>query len=125
MNKKTIQQTDVNGQAVLMRVDFNVPLDAEGQVTDDRRIEMALPSIRSVTERGGRVILVSHLGRPKGQVVPAMSLRPAAQRLAALMGQDVHFASDTIGEEARQRVGELKNGEVLVLENLSTRCERD
>ena len=118
MAKETISRTDVAGKRVLMRVDFNVPLDELGQITDDRRIEMALPSIKSVVERSGRLILISHLGRPKGQVVPAMSLKPAAQRLAELLGEDVHFAADTVGDDAKAKVESLTDGGVLLLENL-------
>lgn len=118
MAKKTIEQIDVAGLKVLMRVDFNVPLDKELKITDQRRIEMALPSIKSVIERGGKLILVSHLGRPKGEVVAKFSLKPAAVRLAELLGQDVAFATDTIGDDAAAKVDALENGGVLVLENL-------
>lgn len=118
MPKQTISATDVAGKRILMRVDFNVPLDDDGKITDDRRIEMALPSIKSVIERGGRLILMSHLGRPKGQANSAMSLQPAAIRLGELLGQDVHFAKDTVGDDAKAKVGALGDGEVLILENL-------
>ena len=119
MAKRTIQQVDVTGKTVLMRVDFNVPLDDSGQVTDDRRVRMALPSIRSVIERGGRLVLVSHLGRPKGNADDAkFSLRPAAEKLAELLESEVAFASDTIGEDARAKVTALTDGQVVVLENL-------
>jgi phosphoglycerate kinase len=118
MAKRTITDVDVAGKSVLMRVDFNVPLDKQQQVTDDTRIRMALPSIRSVIERGGRLILMSHLGRPEGEVVPEMSLKPAADRLAELLGRPVQFAADTVGEDACSKAKDLKDGEVLVLENL-------
>jgi phosphoglycerate kinase len=119
MAKKSIDQVDVRGKKVLMRVDFNVPLDDQLQITDDRRIRMALPSIRSVLDRGGRLILVSHLGRPKGKgVEPAYSLRPAAVRLAELLEQPVAFAEDTVGESAKAKLGELRDGQVVVLENV-------
>ena len=118
MPKQTIASTDVSGKRVLMRVDFNVPLDDDGKITDDRRIEMALPTIKSVVDRGGRLILMSHLGRPKGKPNPKMSLAPAAARLGDLLDAKVHFASDTIGEDAESKAGTLKDGEVLVLENL-------
>ena len=117
MAKKSIVDVDVAGKCVLMRVDFNVPLD-NGNVTDDRRIRMALPSIQSVLERGGRVILMSHLGRPEGQVDPEASLRPAAEALQEVLGQDVLFATDTVGEDARAKATALQDGQVLVLENL-------
>ena len=118
MPKKTVAAVDVKGKRVLVRVDFNVPLNDALEVTDNLRVQMALPTIKSVLERGGRLILMSHLGRPEGQVVPAMSLKPAADCLAGLLGQDVQFATDTVGDDAKAKVESLKNGEVLVLENL-------
>ena len=118
MAKKTIADTDVAGKKVLMRVDFNVPLDDAGKVADDRRIVMALPSIRSVLDRGGCVILMSHLGRPKGEPEPKYSLKPAAEKLAEHLGKDVMFAADTVGEDAKAKAGSLGAGDVLVLENL-------
>lgn len=118
-SKKTIDQTEVRGRNVLMRVDFNVPLDEHLEVTDDRRVRMALPAIRSVIERGGRLILMSHLGRPKsGEDNSRFSLQPAAKRLAELLDQDVKFAEDTVGPDAEGAVASLEDGEVLVLENL-------
>jgi phosphoglycerate kinase len=119
MAKKTIADIDPSGKTVLMRVDFNVPLDDNQNVTDDRRINMALPSIKSVIERGGRVILMSHLGRPKGDGGDAKySLKPAAAKLAELLGQEVAFATDTIGDDAQAKRAALTDGGVLVLENL-------
>ncbi|MCP4462275.1 MAG: phosphoglycerate kinase [Planctomycetaceae bacterium] len=117
MPKKSINDIDVANQTVIMRVDFNVPLE-NGQITDDRRIEMALPSIKSVIDRGGKLILISHLGRPKGQVKAEFSLQPIATRLAELTGTPVAFAADTVGEEAKKQVQELQPGGILVLENL-------
>jgi len=118
MAKKTIQDVDVAGKTVLTRVDFNVPLDGQGNVTDDRRIRMALPSIRSVVDRGGKLILMSHLGRPKGVPDPKFSLKPAAEKLAELLGKDVAFAADTVGEDAKSKAAVLPDGGVLVLENV-------
>ena len=118
MAKQTIDNTDVAGKTVLMRVDFNVPLDDAGKITDDRRIEMALPSIKSVIDRGGRLILMSHLGRPKGKADPKLSLQPAAVQLGKLLGKEVHFAADTVGPDASAKVKSLTDGDVLVLENL-------
>jgi phosphoglycerate kinase len=118
MPKKTIADANVAGKRVLMRVDFNVPLQ-DGKITDDRRIRMALPSITSVLDGGGSLVLMSHLGRPKGEgAEPAFSLEPVAERLAELLQMDVQFATDTIGEDARAKALSLQPGEVLVLENL-------
>ncbi len=125
MAKQTIADVDVAGKTVLIRVDFNVPLDENQHITDDRRIRMALPSIQSVLDRGGRVILMSHLGRPKGKPVAALSLKPAAEQLGHLLGREVSFATDTVGQEARQKVADLKAGEVLVLENLRFNPEEE
>jgi phosphoglycerate kinase len=118
MAKQTIADVDVAGKTVLMRVDFNVPLDDRGQITDDRRIRMALPSIKSVIDRGGRLILMSHLGRPKGEPDPAYSLKPAAERLGQLVSAPVSFASDTVGSDAQAKAGRLADGAILVLENV-------
>ena len=118
MAKQTIANVDVASKTVLMRVDFNVPLDDDLKITDDRRIEMSLPSIKSVLDRGGRLILMSHLGRPKGEAVAKMSLKPAADRLGEILGSTVHFAADTVGPDASAKVEALADGEVLVLENL-------
>jgi len=121
MAKKTIADVDVAGRTVLMRVDFNVPLDDQQQITEDHRIRAAMPSIESVIKRGGRLILMSHMGRPAGDGSPAdarYSLRPTAVRLSELLGQDVMFATDTAGEDARSKAASLTNGGVLILENL-------
>ncbi len=121
MAKKTIEQVDVASKRVLMRVDFNVPLDDSAAITDDRRIRLALPSIQSVIERQGRLILISHLGRPEGTGSEAkLSLKPAADRLGELLGgASVGFVSeDCVGAEATEAVNALGDGQVLVLENL-------
>ena len=119
MDKKTIEDVDVSGKTVLVRVDFNVPLDDRQNVTDDRRIRMALPSIKSVIDRGGRLILMSHLGRPKiGEDNSKFSLRPAAEKLGELLGRTVAFATDTVGDDAKAKAATLGDGGVLVLENL-------
>ncbi len=120
MEKLTIQdlrEEDVRGRRVLLRVDYNVPLDDQGKVTDDTRITSTLPTIRALTGMGGRVVLLSHFGRPKGKVVAGMSLRPVADHLAGLLGGRVVFVPDLTGEEARSAVGALKDGEVVLLEN--------
>jgi len=119
MAKKSIADVNVAGKTVLMRVDFNVPLDDNCHVTDDRRVRMAIPSISSVIDRGGKVILCSHLGRPEpGQDNSKESLKPAADVLARLLGKPVAFATDAIDADASAKVAALKNGDVLVLENL-------
>jgi phosphoglycerate kinase len=119
MAKKSIDAVDVADKAVLMRVDFNVPLDDHGQITDDRRIRMALPSIRAVLSRGGKLILCSHLGRPKGDASDSkFSLRPVARRLSELIDRPVEFATDTVGEDAQAKVSALQDGGVVLLENL-------
>jgi phosphoglycerate kinase len=119
MTKQSITQIDVAGKRVLMRVDFNVPLDAASEITDDRRIEMALPSIHSVLRRGGSLVLMSHLGRPQGNDDDGrFSLTPVAKRLGELLGQDVAIASDTVGDDAHDKVSQLVDGGVVVLENL-------
>ena len=119
MAKKTIADVDVAGKTVLIRVDFNIPLDDDGRITDDRRIRMALPSIQSVLERGGRLILMSHLGRPKGgEFDPKASMKPAAERLSELLGRDVILASDVVGEDVKSQAAALGDGGVMLLENL-------
>ena len=119
MAKKSIAAVDCKGKVVLMRVDFNVPQDDTGAITDDRRIRMALPSIESVISRGGKLVLLSHLGRPKGVgPEPKYTLKPAAERLAELLGKPVAFAADTVGSEAEKVITSLKDGEIAVLENV-------
>jgi|TARA_B110000467_G_C18285099_1_gene461068 phosphoglycerate kinase len=119
MTKQSITQIDVAGKRVLMRVDFNVPLTATGEITDDRRIEMALPSIHSVLQRGGSLVLMSHLGRPQGNGDDErFSLTPVAKRLGELLGQDIAMANDTVGDDANAKVSQLTDGGVVVLENL-------
>ena len=119
MAKKSIADVNVAGKTVLMRVDFNVPLDDHSHVTDDRRVRMAIPSIKSVIDRGGKVILCSHLGRPEpGQDNSKESLKPAADVLATLLGKPVAFATEAVDADASAKVAAMKDGDVLVLENL-------
>ncbi len=117
-DKKTIDDIDVKGKRVLLRAEFNVPLDKKtNEITDDRRIRAALPTIRTLVERGARLIVVSHLGRPKG-FDKALSLAPVAVRLSELLGRDVTIAEDVIGDDAMAKAAALKDGEILLLENV-------
>lgn len=120
MAKKTVRELAVRGRRVLIRADLNVPLDDGQQITDDRRIRMFLPTLQHVLAAGGRAVVMSHLGRPTGDPTAdaRFSLRPVAARLTELLGQEVHFAADCIGPEIAEAVGALRDGEVLLLENL-------
>jgi phosphoglycerate kinase len=120
MNKLTLddlRDEDLRGKRVLVRVDYNVPLDERQQVTDDTRIRATLPTLRRLADAGARIVLLSHLGRPKGKRVPEMSLRPAARHLAELLERKVDFVGDTVGEQAEAATRDLGEGELLVLEN--------
>jgi phosphoglycerate kinase len=119
MNKMTVRDIEVTGKRVLVRVDFNVPVDAKtGDIVDDSRIKAALPTIKYLTGRNAKVILISHLGRPKGKVVDSLRLTPVAQRLSQILGQQVGVAVNCIGPEVEKSVETLKAGDVLLLENL-------
>ena len=118
MNKKTLEDVELSGKRVFIRVDFNVPMTADGGIREDTRIRGALPTIRYALDRGARVVLASHMGRPKGQVVPEMSLRPIAGRLEELLGIPVGFVDDCVGPKAEAAVEGLQPGEVLLLENV-------
>ena len=125
MAKLSIRDLDLKGKRGFMRVDFNVPLNDVGTIGDDTRIRASLPTVQYAIERGARVILASHLGRPKGKPNPKMSLRPVATRLAELLGKPVAFAADCIGPEAEKAVSALQNGDVLLLENLRFHPEEE
>ena len=118
MRKKTLKDVELDGKRVLMRVDFNVPLTRDGDVDDDTRIRAALPSINYIVEHGASIVLISHLGRPKGRRVPSMSLKVVAYRLAELIHHPIRFAEDCIGEQALEMASALVPGELLLLENL-------
>jgi len=117
LNKLSVTDLDVRGKRVLVRVDFNVPLDENGNITDDTRIKAALPTIKYLMDNGAKTILMSHLGRPKGNVVPELSLAPAATRLGELLGKDVPLAPDCVGDNVNAMVGRMEPGDVLMLEN--------
>ncbi len=118
-NKKTVTQVDVKGKKVLLRCDFNVPQDKQtGAIKDDKRIRAALPTIRYLLDNGAAVIACSHLGKPKGEIKPNLSLRIVADRLSELLGKEVIFAADTIGEDARAKAAALQPGQIMLLENL-------
>ena len=118
-SKKTVKDIDVRGRKVLLRCDFNVPQDKQtGEITSDKRIVAALPTIRYLLEQGAAVIACSHLGKPKGQWKEALTLAPVARRLSALLGQEVIFAKDIVGEDARAKAAALQGGQIMLLENL-------
>ena len=118
MNKKTVRDIDVKGKKVLVRCDFNVPLDENKNITDNRRIVGALPTIKYLLDNDCKVILCSHLGRPKGQVNKDFSLEPVAKELSRLLGKEVKLASDIIGESAKELTANMKDGEIVLLENV-------
>lgn len=125
MNKKTIRDIEVAGKRVLVRVDFNVPLDKAGQITDDTRIRAALPTIEYLRDKGAKVIVCSHLGRPKGKVAEEFRLTPVAKRLSELLGTPVRKTDDCIGPEVEKAVAAMKPGDVLLLENLRFHAEEE
>lgn len=125
MKKKTIEDISVEGQKVLVRCDFNVPQDENGNITDDRRIVEALPTIKYLLEHNAKVVLCSHLGRPKGEFNIKYSLAPVAKRLSELLGKNVALATDVIGESAKALSNNLKEGEVMLLENVRFHKEEE
>lgn len=118
MNKKTVKDIDLKDKKVFVRCDFNVPMDENKNITDNRRIVAALPTIKYLLEQNCKVILCSHLGRPKGEVKEEFSLKPVAKELSKLLGQEVIIANDVIGKDAETKASNLKNGEVMLLENV-------
>lgn len=118
MNKKSIRDIDVNGKKVFIRVDFNVPMDENQNITNDKRIRATLPTLNYLLENNAAIILACHVGRPKGQRVPELSVKPIVARLSELLGKEVKYAEDCIGEAASKAAADLKPGEVLLLENL-------
>ena len=125
ITKRTIDQVDLSGKRVVIRCDFNIPLDDSLQITDDSRLRAALPTINHVADEGASVILCSHLGRPNGEPIPELSLAPVAKRLRRLLGKDVIFAPDCVGPKVKNLVSQLKPGDVLLLENLRFHPEEE
>ena len=125
MNKKTIRDVNVEGKRVFVRCDFNVPLDENGKITDENRIQGALPTIKYLLDHGAKVVLASHLGRPKNGPEAKFSLKPVAERLNQLLGGKVTMANDVIGEDAQKKVTALKNGEAVLLENVRFHKEEE
>ena len=125
MNKKTVEDIEVNGKKVLVRCDFNVPQNEDGVITDNRRIVSALPTIEFLIKNGAKVILCSHLGRPKGEFKEKYSLKPVAEELTKLLGKEVKLAKDVIGEDAKKLTNELQAGEVVILENVRFHKEEE
>ena len=126
MNKKTIRDIEVAGKKVLVRCDFNVPLDSEtGKITDNRRIRAALPTINYLLDNNAKVILCSHLGRPKGEVTPKYSLKPVAEELSKLLNKKVTLAKDVIGEDAEKLTSNMENGDIILLENVRFHKEEE
>ena len=125
LNKKSVDDINVKGKKVLVRCDFNVPLDADLNITDENRLVAALPTIKKLIADGGQIILCSHLGKPKGEPKPELSLAPVAKRLAELLGQEVKFAADAnvVGDNAKAAVAAMKDGDVVLLENTRYRAE--
>ena len=118
MNKKTVRDVDLKGKKVFVRCDFNVPMDENQNITDNRRIVAALPTIKYLLEQNCAIILSSHLGRPKGEFKPEFSLKPVAKELSRLLGKEVIMAKDVIGEDAETKAKNLKQGEIMLLENV-------
>lgn len=126
LNKKSVEDLDVKGKRVLVRCDFNVPLK-DGEITNDKRIVAALPTIKYLMEQGAKVILCSHLGRPKGEYKPEFSLAPVAKRLSEYLGVDVPLAEDenVVGENAKKMAADLQDGQVMLLENVRYRGDQE
>src|SRR5699024_5878090 len=125
IDKKSIEDLNLNGKKVLVRCDFNVPMDEDRNITDDRRIRSSLPTIEHILKNNGKAILMSHLGRPKGEAKPEFSLEPVAKRLSELLGKEIVFAQDNnvISEKVESIVNAMEDGEVVLLENTRFRKE--
>ena len=120
---KNLRDLDIKGKKLLIRVDFNVPLDEQGNITDDIRIRGVLPTINHALDENAKVIIISHMGRPKGQRVEKYSMAPAAKRLSRLISKEVKLASDCIGDEVKAMIDAMQPGEIIMLENLRFHAE--
>ena len=118
-NKKNIEDIEVSGKRVLVRCDFNVPIK-DGVITSDKRIVGAIPTIKYLMDKGAKVVLCSHMGKPKGEINPKYSLAPVAKRLSELLGVNVPLATDTIGEDAKAKAAALKDGEVMLIDEIAS-----
>ena len=125
MDKKTIKDIPFSGKKVLVRVDYNVPMNDKGEITDTTRIDASLPTLNYLLDNGAALILMAHLGRPKGKVNPKYSLAPVAQKLSEILKKPVQFAPDCIGKEAEEAAAKLANGDILMLENLRFHPEEE
>ncbi|HDH63098.1 MAG TPA: phosphoglycerate kinase, partial [Firmicutes bacterium] len=118
MQLKTLKEVSLKGKRILYRVDYNVPLTDDGRVRDDTRIRATIPTLNYLLEKGGRVIVISHLGRPKGRRLPSFSLKPISEKLSEIIGKEVKFIDDCIGDKVKEACASLRDGEVIMLENL-------
>ena len=125
MDKRTVKDIQLTGKRVLVRVDYNVPMNDKGEITDFIRIEASLPTLHYLLDQGAAVILLAHLGRPKGKVNPKFSLKPVAEALSQLIHRPVQFCSDCVGKEAQAAAAQLRNGDILLLENLRFHPEEE
>ena len=125
MNKKTVKDIDLDGKKIFLRVDFNVPMDKAGSISDDSRIKASLPTIKYLMEHDARLIICSHLGRPDGKVVESLRLKPLAVRLSELLGKPVEALKDCVGSEVEDAIAMLKKGKIVLLENIRFHSEEE
>ena len=125
MDKKTVKDIQLTGKRVLVRVDYNVPMNDKGEITDFIRIEASLPTLHYLLDQGAAVILMAHLGRPKGKVNPKFTLKPVAEALSQLINRPVQFCPDCVGKDAQDAAAQLRNGDILLLENLRFHPEEE
>ena len=128
MAKLTINDLELQGKRLLIRVDYNVPIEEQGEkmvINDDTRIQATLPTLKTAIDKGAKIILTAHLGRPKGNRVPSLSLRPIAEKLTEIIGKNVSFCDQCVGEAASEAVSKLNNGDLLLLENVRYHAEEE